>query len=380
MLRKEKSLLGEEVMLNGTPSINHQFSYDMIVFSHLRWDFVYQRPQHLISRISKEYKTLFIEEPLPDQPDMYDDDGFDLEIINPNLSVLKPRVNSIGRIQHILRRLNIDKIKLAWFYSPAFMEVLNGISAEHVIYDCMDELSLFKGAPSILREQEEELLQLADLVMTGGISLYEEKSRLSPYVHCFPSSVDFSHFKKVKNDLEIPTDILTISKPIVGYIGVIDERIDMELLMKTARLLPDVNFVMIGPLAKILEEDLAKADNIHYLGMKPYESLPNYLKAFDVAMMPFSLNDATKFISPTKTLEYMAADLPIVSTGIKDVIRQYKNCVDIVDSPESFKQSIEKNLQQKEHPHHEQYQQILDHTSWDHTASEMLSLIKLVMS
>lgn len=372
MLRNEQSEFNEEILINGAPSINKQFTYDMIVFSHLRWDFVYQRPQHLISRISQTYKTLFIEEPV--FPDSFDKSGFDLEIISPKLSVLKPRVNSIFEIRKILQRLNIEEIKLAWFYSPAFMEILHCLSAEKIIYDCMDELSLFKGAPTILKEQEQELLKTADLILTGGVSLYEEKSKFSDVVHCFPSSVDYQHFNKAKQNLSIPEDIKSIKKPVIGYIGVIDERIDMNLLKQSAALMPDKSFVMIGPLAKIEEKDLAKADNIHYLGMKSYGELPNYLKAFDVAMMPFSMNDATRFISPTKTLEYMAAGKPIISTPIKDVVRSYQDCVHIIQSPEDFKQAVEQALVADDFS--DQYQKILKQTSWDHTAKEMLKLIK----
>src|SRR5690625_572618 len=372
MLRNEQSEFNEEILINGAPSINKQFTYDMIVFSHLRWDFVYQRPQHLISRISQTYKTLFIEEPV--FPDSFDKSGFDLEIISPILGVLKPSVNSIFEIRKILQRFNIEEIKLAWFYSPAFMEILHCLSAEKIIYDCMDELSLFKGAPTILKEQEQELLKTADLILTGGVSLYEEKSKFSDVVHCFPSSVDYQHFNKAKQNLSIPEDIKSIKKPIIGYIGVIDERIDMNLLKQSAALMPDKSFVMIGPLAKIEEKDLAKADNIHYLGMKSYGELPNYLKAFDVAMMPFSMNDATRFISPTKTLEYMAAGKPIISTPIKDVVRSYQDCVHIIQSPEDFKQAVEQALVADDFS--DQYQKILKQTSWDHTAKEMLKLIK----
>lgn len=378
MLEKKKITTKERTPLNGISSKNNHFAYDMIVFSHLRWDFVYQRPQHLISRIAKHYKILFVEEPIPTKNS--DENGLDLEFISPNLSVVKPRVSSILQIPKILRRLNIEEIKIAWFYSPAFMEVLHCIPAQHVVYDCMDELSLFKGAPLIIKEQEEELIKIADLIMTGGVSLYEEKSKYSPYVYCFPSSVDYQHFSKSKKDLKIPEDIQSIEKPIIGYIGVIDERIDMDLLKQTAELLPHHHFVMIGPVVKIDKKDLAQAENIHYLGMKSYDVLPNYLKAFDIAMMPFSLNDATKFISPTKTLEYMAADLPIISTAIKDVVRTYKDCVQIIHSPQSFKQAIENHFSTENSNFKDKYKEILQKTSWDNTASEMLNLLKIMKS
>lgn len=353
------------------------FSYDMLVFSHLRWDFVYQRPQHLISRISRKHKTLFIEEPIP--PNENEGIGFETQVISPYLSILKPRVHAISDIAKILARLNVRQVNSAWFYSAAFYELLNTISADHIIYDCMDELSLFKGASQLLKDQEKKLLNTADLVLTGGISLYEEKSKHNPNVHCFPSSVDCEHFEKAKRNLMLPSDIKNIQHPIVGYIGVIDERIDMPLIQQTAELLPEFNFVMIGPLAKIEEKDLAKAENIHYLGMKDYDVLPNYLKAFDVAMMPFALNDSTRFISPTKTLEYMAAGKPIISTSIKDVVRQYNHCVEIIESPDEFKQAIVNAISSRKNQI-AAYQKILEKTSWDNTASKMLNLLNIMKS
>lgn len=376
MLKKRK-IYTRKTTTPAHPVVTDYFTYDMIVFSHLRWDFVYQRPQHLISRISNSYKTLFIEEPIP--PGEYETIGFDLEVISKNLTVLKPRVETIEDIHLILNRLHIYHAKLIWFYSPSFLPLLNSISADGIIYDCMDELSLFKGAPENLRKQDQKLLNMADLVLTGGISLFESKSKFSDSIYCFPSSVDYRHFASAQNSIPIPPDMKIIKKPVIGYIGVIDERIDMELLRESAKILPEYDFVMIGPLAKITENDLAKAENIHYLGMKSYDDLPNYLKAFDIAMMPFALNDSTRFISPTKTLEYMAAGKPIISTAIKDVTRQYSNCIPIVDSAETFKKAVTHLEKSSQTARNEKYREILDKTSWDNTASEMIKLIKAIV-
>src|SRR5690606_12909065 len=241
------------------------------------------------------------------------------------------------------------------------------------------ELSLFKGAPTTIKEQEQELMKVANVIFTGGRSLFESKSKQQKNVHCFPSSVDLVHFKKATDEIKIPDDLKEIPKPTIGYIGVIDERIDMKLLAETAKIMPDYSFVMIGPLAKIGEADLAKGDNIHYLGMKSYNELPNYLAGLDYTMMPFALNDATRFISPTKTLEYMAAEKPIISTAIKDVVSQYSDCVKIVDSAEQFKKAVEAIENDKKRSFLPLYKNVLDTTSWDHTAMKMSELINLVV-
>ena len=358
----------------GSNNLNHQ-DYEMLVFCHLRWGFVYQRPQHLISRMAKKYKVLFVEEPVPFAKE--EENTWELEVIEENLHVLKPKVTGIEGIALVLHSfLNKRNFETGWFYSAWFSPLLGEFHFEKVIYDCMDELSLFRGAAPELIHQEKFLLSEADIVFTGGKSLYESKSKVHHNVYCFPSSVEREHFEKALDDVEIPKDIAQIAGPIVGYFGVIDERIDMELLHSTALLRPEVSFVMIGPLAKIGEEDLPRENNIHYQGMKSYKILPNYLKAFDIAMMPFALNDATKFISPTKTLEYMAAGIPVISTAIKDVVRDYSHCIPIVRNSEEFSEEIARILRAGNAGKNAAFEQILRKTSWNNTAASMDKLLK----
>ena len=349
-------------------------SYDMVVFCHLRWDFVYQRPQHLISRMAKEMKILMIEEPWhrPEETTSR------LTVAGENLHILQPNVTSIEAIETVLPFYISPKVTTAWFYSPSFMPLLSYFEADTIVYDCMDELSLFKGAPQELIDREQALLDKATVVFTGGKSLYEAKAKLHSNVYCFPSSVDEAHFAQAQEDITVPADMAGIKGPVVGYCGVIDERINLDLLAEAAALRPEMSFAMIGPLAKIGEHDLPRRENIHYLGMKGYEELPSYLKGFDIAMMPFALNDATKYISPTKTLEYMAAGKPIISTAIKDVVRDYSNCVNIVATAEDFAGAISKI--QDESPDvfmRYEYREILKKTSWDTTAGKMKALIKV---
>lgn len=369
------NLLKKQRQPRGTTALNDDANhYDMVVFCHLRWEFVYQRPQHLISRMAKNFKILFVEEPIS----FSDGEEFSAHMIqvNRNLAVMQPKVRSIADIPRVLNQYIANNVvPMAWFYSASFVSILDFRTFETVIYDCMDELSLFKGAPQQLIDNERTLLSQADIVFTGGKSLYESKQQLHDNVYCFPSSVDQEHFATALNGIAIPDDISQIPSPIVGYFGVIDERINLELISESARLLPNVSFVMIGPLAKISENDLPRLSNLHYLGMKSYEQLPAYLKAFDVAMMPFALNDATKFISPTKTLEYMAAGKPIISTRIKDVERDYQHCVAIVDSVQDFCDAVQ-NIKIDKSSRMSSYAEILSNTSWDTTASKMQNIIK----
>lgn len=350
--------------------------YNIIVFCHLRWDFVYQRPQHILSRLSEEHKILVVEEPV----DVYcsDKSYFTVQEITSNLHVCKPLIKDLAQLGSYLKKhLPKNAYPIGWFYSPAFVSVLDFLDFDLVVYDCMDELSLFKGARPELLTQENVLLAAADVVFTGGKSLYESKCEKHHNVFCFPSSVDVDHFSRgcVETTLK-PDDLLNIDLPIIGYYGVIDERIDYQLILNTAEKHPEFAFVMVGPICKVDIGDLPKADNIYYLGPKLYDELPQYLKFFDIAMMPFALNESTRYISPTKTLEYMAADKPIISTGIKDVVRDFSSCINIVTDADDFSSAILNPVQNFS----EKYREILENTSWDHTVRKMFLIINKVLA
>lgn len=365
------SQLGLNSNITESVSSNVKTCYDLIVFCHLRWDFVYQRPQHIFSRLSSDLKILFVEEPLLEPKK-----SNTLFEVNPNLHVFQPNISELNELPYLLLKLfQIDNKPIGWFYSPSFCKVLEGISFSTIIYDCMDELSLFKGTPNQFIAQEIELLNKAEVVYTGGKSLFEAKSILHSNVYCFPSSVDIEHFSITGNGIVIPTDLNSIPLPIIGYMGVLDERLDLELIENTASALPECSFVFIGPIVKIKEDELPRLSNIHYLGIKPYKELPFYLKRFDIAMLPFALNDSTKFSSPTKTLEYMAAGKPIISTEITDVVRDYSHCVRFISNADGFVSQIKKLLGKKVRPVNHLYELILKRTSWNNTVDQMKSII-----
>jgi glycosyltransferase involved in cell wall biosynthesis len=349
--------------------------YDLVVFSHLRWNFVYQRPQHILSRLANFYNILFVEEPF--HPNTENENTSYIHEVFPNLSVFNSHAEDIDSTLKLLKeKLGSQTIETAWFYSPSFVNALNIFSFEKVVFDCMDELTLFKNAPQSLIEQERELLSKSDIVFTGGKSLYSSKKEHHHNVHCFPSSVDRKHFEKAQNGIKIPEEMDAFTSVVVGYYGVVDERIDYDLLEKTAQMSPTVDFVLIGPFAKVNPESLPSLPNIHFLGMRTYEQLPNYLKRFDIAMMPFAMNDATKFISPTKTLEYMAGGKSIISTPVYDVVRDYSKQIEIVENAEQFTTAINKLICQHKASHYLKYQEILDRTSWDNTVNEMYNLME----
>jgi UDP-galactopyranose mutase len=254
------------------------------------------------------------------------------------------------------------------------------LEADAVVFDAMDELSKFKFAPPKLLELEQELIDKASLVFTGGSSLFEAKKDRHPSVHCFPSSVDRTHFAKARAQLFDPADQEDLPKPRLGFYGVIDERFDIELLDRIAEMRPDWSFVMVGPVVKISEDDLPRRHNICYLGGKTYQQLPAYLSGWDVALMPFAMNESTQFISPTKTPEYLAGGKPVVSTPVKDVVRHYGHLqgVQIASTAEEFVAACEKALELARNPESgwlAEADVMLSATSWDTTQARMAGLI-----
>ena len=363
-------------------------SNTLICFSHLRWDFVFQRPQHLMSRFARQSTVVFWEEP-----------RFLDEINAPRLDtrlcaeteviVATPELPSRqdpAMHQDMLKQLldifvrRFEGTLVRWYYTPMMLPFSEHVPADCVVYDCMDELANFKGAPPELLPLEQRLLGQADLVFTGGYSLYEAKRERHPSIHPFPSSVDVAHFAQARSKLIEPEDLAELPHPRLGFYGVVDERMDLDLLAAVADARPAWSIVIVGPVVKISEDDLPRRPNLYYLGSKSYAELPDYLRGWDVALMPFAINEATRFISPTKTPEYLAGGLPVVSTPITDVIRHYGDieAVKIAATPQEFVAACEAALALAEGDGgwRQSVDQMLSELSWDRTQAQMEALIE----
>jgi glycosyltransferase involved in cell wall biosynthesis len=361
---------------------------DLICFSHLRWSFVFQRPQHLMSRLAARRRVFFVEEPI------YDDgaarlrtertpEGITLVVPYLPAGTSPEQATAIQTelLSWLARRERLDGC-VAWYYTPMALAVTAGLRPGLVVYDCMDELSAFAGAPPEMAARERELFAQADLVFTGGRSLYESKRHQHHNVHLFPSSVDAAHFRRARARTVDPGDQARIARPRIGYVGVIDERVDLPLLAAIASLRPEWSLVMVGPVTKIDPRSLPAGDNVHYLGMKGYDELPRYLGGWDVAMLPFARNEATRFISPTKTPEYLAAGLPVVSTSITDVVRPYgtEGLVKIADTPEDFIVAATELLATDLGRHRARADAFLAGISWDETVARIERLVDAAIS
>lgn len=352
----------------------------ILCLSHLRWNFVYQRPQHLLTRCAREHRVVFFEEPMFDsvEPELELRSEAGVTVAVPHLAPDTPTDVADDAQRKMIDRLLyvMDNPRpVLWYYTPMALVFTHHVKPRAVVYDCMDELSLFEGAPPALTHREQLLVKHADVVFTGGHSLYEHKRKTTQHknIHSFPSSVDVSHFAQARDQLADPPDQADIPHPRVGFFGVIDERLDITLLDRLAEARPDLEFVMIGPVAKIDPARLPSRPNIHWLGGKTYDELPAYLAGWDVAMMPFARNEATRFISPTKTPEYLAAGKPVVSTSITDVVSPYgrDGLAWIADSAVDFSAAIDQALASNRTARVAHADAFLADLSWDHTWEQM---------
>ncbi|WP_312553459.1 glycosyltransferase [Massilia sp.] len=356
----------------------------LIVFCHLRWDFVFQRPQHLMTRLAEHYDILIVEEPVHTEGQAH----LKKTAVAPNITVCQPHTNvphygfhddQIPVLQGLLADLvPEDERPVVWFYTPMALPLLQGFNPSLVVYDCMDELAAFKNPPKQLLQRESALLNIADLVFTGGPSLYEAKKNRHANAHCFSSSVDAAHFRQAQNAEISHPEQANIPHPRLGFYGVIDERFDTELVRRMAEAHPEWQIVLVGPVVKIDPAELPRAANVHYMGQRTYQELPQFLAGWDVCLLPFAMNESTKFISPTKVLEYMAAELPSVSTPITDVKVPYGGVVAIAETPEEYIAACERMLALdagEKAALAQRMREIVANTSWDKTAARMHELI-----
>jgi glycosyltransferase involved in cell wall biosynthesis len=364
-------------------------NFDLVVVSHLRWSFVWQRPQQLLSRLARHHRILFVEEPV-----VVDESSTScarLQEVHPNIVVLTPQLSSeqagetplwlwpgqeeiTQQVNTALSALDFRNYAL-WFYTPIPEFLSTALRPMMLVYDVMDELSNFKFAPPELPERERSLLRRSEVVFTGGASLYDAKKQYNPNTHLFASGVDSAHYRTACDpETTVPDWMQALPGPRAAYIGVIDERMDYDIIAAMAQARPDVQFAMCGPIVKVDPATLPQAPNLHYPGQQSYADLPRILKGCQVCLMPFARNEATRYISPTKTLEYMATFRPIVSTPINDVVRFYSDIVYLAETPEQFAEGIGHALDESLEDRRRKQgriEKILAEHAWDAIAENM---------
>lgn len=370
----------------GRPSHPVNSNSPIIVHCHLRWNFVWQRPQQIFSRLAAHHPILFIEDPL------FEGDNCTLRITEPHPNVVRvvpvlPDRNTISVDDQCTAILPMLKEALEahpmcmgrfesavqWFYSPMTAPMFLGqLDTVRTVYDCMDELANFRFAPADLPDRERILMARADVVFTGGYRLYEAKSLHHDDVHFFGCGVDVAHYGQARYDATaIPGEVANLNHPILGYFGVIDERLDYDLLRALATEFAIGSIVMVGPVVKVDPNSLPRLPNLHWLGQRAYDDLPALVKSFDVCLMPFAMNEATQYINPTKTLEYMAAAKPIVSTAVPDVVKHFSSIVHVARDADEFVAAAAKLCGSPDEARIDQGVALANRSSWDSIVAQI---------
>jgi UDP-galactopyranose mutase len=364
----------------------------LLVFSHLRWGFVFQRPQHLLTRLAKHFEVFFIEEPvyndaLPYLASATPAEG--IEVLTPHTRVQAPGFHDeqLPVLTGLLRDFAVERgiaDPFVWLYTPMALPLVEEFEPRALIYDCMDDLASFKFAPRQLVQRESALMRMSDIVLTGGPSLYEKRKDLHVNVHCLPSAVDAEHFAPARLEPDSFEGAAAralhddIPHPRLGFFGVIDERLDLDLVAAIADERPDWQVVMVGPVVKIDPKSLPQRPNIRWLGMQSYDTLPYLQSHWDVCILPFALNESTRFISPTKTLEYLAGGKPVVSTPIMDVESLYGGVVRIAADASGFVAAAQAAMEEQGAAREQRVSdagKLVDGCTWDGTAARIHSLM-----
>lgn len=354
----------------------------LLCLSHLRWDFVWQRPQQLMSRLATDYEVWFFEEPLFDERS---EPHLEVREVAGGITVLVPWLpQDLGeqRIISLQRQLldgwlaqHHQAPLLLWYFTPMGLRFTRHLAGQVVVFDCMDELAALRHAPPALAELERQLLERADVVFTGGLSLWESRRERHDNVQLMPGSVDIAHFAHARLVQAEPADQADIGRPRLGFFGVLDEQLDLVLLRELAMRRPLWQIILIGPVARIDPASLPRQPNLHYLGPRDYQTLPAYLSGWDVALMPLAINESTRYISPTQPLEYLAGGRPVVSTPIHDVVECYADSgvVSIAATPQAFIEAIGLALDLTRQPARLQAlaDRALQGMSWDSTCDRI---------
>ncbi|WP_407541723.1 glycosyltransferase (plasmid) [Deinococcus radiomollis] len=335
-----------------------------------------------MTRAAKQFRVFYVEEPVFGDADFLerytDPSGVEVCIphITQGLGAAESQVRTAAMLEALVRQEGLKRYAL-WVYTPMELPVTAGLDPALTIYDCMDELAGFRHAPPELRQREQRLFRQADLVFTGGHRLWEAKRLQHPHAYPFPSSVEVEHFAQARMAQDDPHDQAEIPHPRLGFYGVLDERFGSPLVSEVARSHPEWSIVLLGPVVKVSREELPQESNVYYLGQKSYAELPVYLSHWDAAIMPFARNEATEFISPTKTPEFLAAGVPVVSTAIRDVVRPYGDLdlLRVADEASAFGQAVQELLDEAGSPAALERQAradaFLSGLSWDRTWADM---------
>lgn len=368
----------------------------LLVLSPSRWDFMFRRTQQLMSRLAGRWQVLFVEEPRRSRNAAWLDEqaqGEHLSVLVPHLPAnLSPHLPPSLDATHdeprrmlaaYLRQRDL-RVDVAWVSSPASLPLLDSLDARCVVYDCHASST----APRLRREQA-LLLERSTLVFANGPSLYESLREQHPRVMCLPDAVAAAHFAP---DAQRPHSVQAmhagslqrhLSAPRLGWFGVIDRRLDLDLLAQIADAHPQWSLVMVGPVVGLDASRLPQRANIHWLGVQPYSVLPHLLEGWDLCLLPFVIGAATRQLCPAQALEYMAGGKPVLCTPLHDVAWMFSDSVAIAERGPPFIAACEALLAESPAQRAQRALQMMatvSASSWDRSAQAVHEMLHTALA
>ncbi|MDP8225424.1 MAG: glycosyltransferase [Candidatus Lernaella stagnicola] len=364
----------------------------ILMFSTADWDApLWTNKQQVASRLAKYFDIIYVE-PLAavgaGQRKLLGGDSYTADC---GVTVYRPpaaapfgnKIWSVNRaniayasrgVKSIMREKGFSR-PIFWCYPPTAQPFLTQIDSAVSCYDCVDEYSAFPGAWAIVtRKMEQRLLKSVDAVFTTAQSLFEAKRPYNKHTYFVPNVADFGHFHKATTAKPIGR-IRNIKRPVIGFVGAVNYKLDGELLATLFRLRPNWSFVFIGPDCGFGVDQLIRHRNAHFWGRKDIDELPAIMAGFDVCMIPYKLNRYIEGVLPLKFFEYLATGKPVVATKMAE-LEKYTPMVDLITTPEDFVNAVERRL--ADDPHREQRLALARANSWEHRIERMLTILENV--
>ena len=340
-------------------------------------------------RLARDRQVFFVEEPRVTKGEPFTV----VRRVEPNLHVVSLRVPahlSARALENAQRRCVAsltpkDEHPLLWIYSPAASRAARDLEPSLVVYDCVADHASRAGATATMKENERSLLASADLVLTAGTALFEAKRAHNVSTYPLPSSVDVAHFARARSPRNedragLLSGLRAIPGPRVGFLGSIDDRVDLDLVDRLAEARPGLHIVLCGALSGVTRWTLPDRPNVHYVGAQDYDDLPEHVASWDAAIFPFRGDVATRRSEPSGLLACLAAGKPIVSTPLDELGPYVAQDLVTVAHPAQFAAAVDAALRQARSPavmngRRRAREQLLARTSWDRTCSAMFRLV-----
>jgi len=375
---------------------------DILFFSSDDWDSGLKTSKyHIAKELAKKHKVIFIESLGLRKPQVGKKDFIKIlqklnkwiegvKKVHENLYVYTPLVipyhaNKLLRslngillkiqIMFIMKRMKTTS-PIYWTFLPNTVDILKH-KTEKLVYYCVDNMTAFKGVnQDVIGKMDEKLTSFAKVVFAVSEQIYRRKKILNENTYYVPHGVNYEHFAGVlEADIGKPAELSHIGFPIIGFYGLISEDwIDFNLLSYIADFHPEWSIVMVGKI-DINRKELPERKNIHYLGPVSYEDLPSYAKFFDIAIIPFNVNELTMYSNPLKVYEYLAMGKPVVSVDIPEISR-LGGMVEIAKTYKEFVRKIEKNLKEKNYAKIRARIEFAKDNSWEKKVEQVWDVVE----